>query len=103
MHLPATIALCPAGLINSVLLLLCAALQVLDVAQFLINWVYYAVAWSWLLWATSACQLSTDLVCLALWLGDELLLCEFSVVFLLSFLSTHSSAYLPFNPLDRAA
>ncbi|POI34319.1 hypothetical protein CIB84_001929 [Bambusicola thoracicus] len=28
MHLPATTALCPAGLINSVLLLLCAALQI---------------------------------------------------------------------------
>lgn len=73
------------GLINLFLLLLCVTLQVLDVSQFLINRVYYAVAWSWLLWATSARQLNGELAGLALQPEDELLLCGFSVVFLLSF------------------
>lgn len=54
-------------------------------SQFLINRVDYAVAWTWLLWATSARQLNGELAGLALQLEDELLLCGFSVVFLLSF------------------
>lgn len=48
------------GLINWFLLLVCVMLQVLDMSQFLINRVYYAVAWSWLLWAASACQLNGE-------------------------------------------
>lgn len=48
-HLPAPTLLYPYRLINLFLLLLCVMLQVLDMSQFLINWVYYAVAWSWLL------------------------------------------------------
>lgn len=43
-HLPAPVASLPAGFLNSLLLLLCVGLQVLAVAQFLINRVYYAVA-----------------------------------------------------------
>lgn len=42
--LPAPVASLPAGFLNSLLLLLCVGLQVLAVAQFLINRVYYAVA-----------------------------------------------------------
>lgn len=84
------------GLINLFLLLLCVMLQVLDVSQFLINRVYYAVAWSWLLWATSARQLNGELAGLALQPEDELLLCGFSVVFLFSFHPSPSSAHLFF-------
>lgn len=71
-------------------------LQVLDVSQFLINRVYYAVAWSWLLWATSAQQLNEELVDLALQPRDELLLCGFSVVFSLLLPLSLSFAHLFF-------
>lgn len=63
-----------AGSINLFLLLLCVMLQVLDVSQFLINPVYYAVVWIWALWATSARQLKGELAGLVLQPGDELLL-----------------------------
>lgn len=82
------------GLINLFLLLLCVTLQVLDVSQFRINRVYYAVAWSGLLWATSARQLNGQLAALALQPEDELLLWGFSVVFLLSF-PPHPPSALP--------
>lgn len=50
-------------------------LQVLDVSQFLINLLYYAVVWIWVLWATSARQLNGELAGLVLQPGDELLFC----------------------------
>lgn len=73
------------GSINLFLLLLCVMLQVLDVSQFLINCVFYAVVWIWVLWATSARQLNGELAGLVLQPGDELLLCGSPVVFLFSF------------------
>lgn len=73
------------GSINLFLQLLRVMLQVLDVSQFLINRVFYAVVWIWVLWASSARQLNGELAGLVLQPGDELLLCGSSVVFLFSF------------------